>query len=178
MNSIAAVIVISIQLEHSVTSWLLGAKQGRKRIVLWNKRIRAYIAPRCREGVLTMQKFIFASLANLCRKRLPYQQRELYYALVLLDTRDYHSNIRTISLLKWVRKFDILTRCTIIYLRSFSVSIGLRSYVIHKLYIKITWHSFLINKFHFYQIKFNFNNQSLFLNRFFLRKNYYEFINC
>ena len=48
--------------------------------IMERERVRAFVAPRCREGVLTMQKFISASLANLCRKRLPYQQRELYYA--------------------------------------------------------------------------------------------------
>lgn len=75
------------------------AREKKNRIAE-HERVRICIAPRCREGVLTIQKFISASLANLCRERLPYQERELYYALVLLDTRDYRSNVRTISLLK------------------------------------------------------------------------------
>lgn len=62
------------------------------------------------EGVLTMQKFISTSLANLCRKRLPYQRRELYYALVLLDTRDYHSHVRTTVTPEASEEARVLTR--------------------------------------------------------------------
>jgi len=58
----------------------------KKNHIIWNEKVRAHIASRCREGVLTMQKFISASLANLCRKRLPYQQRE-YTTLSYYSTR-------------------------------------------------------------------------------------------